>query len=474
MSESDQLLRDAVAHHQAGRLAEAQPIYEAILRADERNANALNLLGMVHHQQSRHDEAAALIARAVALAPAVAGFHNNLGNVRLAQRQHAQAEACYRRALQIQPNYVEAVNNLGVALIGQGKVEEAIPLFTRAIAMKHDYPSARNNLGNALRAKRMYREAIGCYRDAIAFDANHADAWGNLAIALLELGELGEAEAAARRAVALRPDNVAPYFTLGLTLEEAGRREEAKEQIAAALKLRPASRGLRFYLATLTGDEREFAAAPPEFVSMLFDNYADTFDRHLVGTLNYRAPQLLHDAVVAAGAGGGGGGGERSLDIADLGCGTGLCGQLFKPMARSLVGVDLSSRMISQARQRGVYDALHVEELTAFLKVRFTQFDLAVASDVLNYFGDLREVLLAAAQAMRGGGLLAFTLEKHDGGEGGAGYVLNKTRRYAHAIGYVRSLLSPTGWAEVSATEAALRSEGGKDVAGWVVVLRRG
>jgi predicted TPR repeat methyltransferase len=467
MSEVDELLQQAVAHHQAGRLEEARAIYESILRFDSRNPNALNLLGMVHHRQGRHEPAADMIRRAIAAAPNVAGFHNNLGNIRLAQRQNEQAEACYRKAMHVEPNYVEAINNLGVALMAQGKVEEAIPLFTRAIGMKHDYPSARNNLGNALRAKRMYRESLGCYRDAIAFDPNHADAWSNLAISELELGELAEAEAAARRAIALRPDHVGAYFTLGMTLEEAGRREEAKGQLAEALRLRPASRGLKFYLATLTGGEQEFAAAPPEFVSMLFDNYADTFDRHLVGTLNYRAPQLLHDAVTAARAGVRG---EASLDIADLGCGTGLCGELFKPMARSLIGVDLSSRMISQARQRGIYDALHVEELTAFLKVRYTQFDLAVASDVLNYFGDLREVLAAAGQAMRGDGMLAFTVEKH---EGEANYVLTKARRYAHSIEYVRSLLSPAGWSEVSATEGVLRTEGGSDVAGWVVVLRR-
>ena len=472
MADVNQLLREAVAHHQAGRLDRARPMYEAILRGDDRNANALNLLGMVHYQQGRLKDAELLIGRAIEVAPAVAGFHNNLGNVRLAQRQHELAEESYRRALQVQPNYLEAINNLGVALIGQGKIEAAIPLFTRAIAMKHDYPSARNNLGNALRAKRMYQESIACYRDAIAFEPNHADAWANMAIALLELGELGEAESAARRAVALRPDNVGAHFTLGMALDELGRRDEAKAQLAAALELKPASRGLRFYLATLTGDEHAFAAAPPEFVSMLFDNYAETFDRHLVGTLNYRAPQLLHDAVVAAGAAGAGGGAgtSRPLDIADLGCGTGLCGALVKPMARSLVGVDLSSRMINQARERGIYDALHVEELTSFLGARFTQFDLAVASDVLNYFGDLRHVLRAAAQAVRGGGVLAFTLEKHDGA---GDYVLNKTRRYAHSIGYVRSLLPQSEWTEVSATAGVLRTEGGKDVAGWIVVLRR-
>ncbi|MEA2711756.1 MAG: hypothetical protein QOF78_4357 [Phycisphaerales bacterium] len=464
MSEVDALLREAVAHHQAGRLAQAQPLYEQILRHDPQNPNALNLLGMVHHQQDRQDEAAAMIERAVKLAPSVAGFHNNLGNVRLAQRQHAQAEACYRRALQLLPNYVEAVNNLGVALMGQGKIEESIPIFTTAIEMKHDYPSARNNLGNALRAKRLYRESIACYRDAITFRADHPEAWGNIAISLLELGELAEAEAACHQAIAIRPDAVGPYYTLGLTLEVAGRRTEAADQIRAALKLKPASPLLQFFLSSLS-DDQPFAAAPPEFVRQLFDNYADTFDRHLLQKLNYRAPQLIFDAVTTGAAGV-----RAPLDIADLGCGTGLSGQLFKPMARSLVGVDLSSRMINQARQRGIYDALFVEELTDFLAVRFSQFDLAVASDVLNYFGDLEPVLLAAAQATRGGGTFAFTLEKHDGERG---YVLDKTRRYAHSIRYVRSLLPKTGWTEISVGEDVLRTESAKDVVGWVIVLKR-
>jgi predicted TPR repeat methyltransferase len=198
-------------------------------------------------------------------------------------------------------------------------------------------------------------------------------------------------------------------------------------------------------------------------VASLFDHYADTFDRHLLGTLGYRGPQLLHDAVVAAGVAAG------PLDIADLGCGTGLCGPLFKPMARTLVGVDLSSRMVHQARERKVYDELFVEELTEFLAARAKRFDLAVAADVLSYFGDLSGVLAAASQALREGGLFAFTLEKHDG----PGHVLNPTRRYAHSIEYVRSVLLSAKLREVSAEEEVLRTQNKRDVPGWVVVLQR-
>jgi predicted TPR repeat methyltransferase len=126
--------------------------------------------------------------------------------------------------------------------------------------------------------------------------------------------------------------------------------------------------------------------------------------------------------------------------------------------------------MIAQARERGIYDALQVEELTDFLAVRFAVFDLAVAADVLNYFGDLRPVLRAAGQAVRVGGAIAFTLEKHDGERD---YVLDKSRRYAHTIRYLRSLLGETGWAEVSVRDDVLRTEAKQDVVGWVIVLKR-
>src|SRR5690348_9861309 len=146
------ILREAVVHHQAGRLDLARSLYEEVLRLDEKNPNALNLLGMVHHTQGRNEHASELVARAIATAPAVAGFHNNLGTIRLAQRRCVDAENAFRRAIELEESdYIEAINNLGVALMGQGKMDDAIRQFLYCIDRKPNYPSARNNLGNALR-----------------------------------------------------------------------------------------------------------------------------------------------------------------------------------------------------------------------------------------------------------------------------------------------------------------------------------
>src|SRR4051812_34850404 len=65
-----QLIDTAIAHHRAGRLAEAELIYRQILEQDADQPDALHLLGLIAHQVGRSDVAEPLIRRAIELAPA--------------------------------------------------------------------------------------------------------------------------------------------------------------------------------------------------------------------------------------------------------------------------------------------------------------------------------------------------------------------------------------------------------------------
>jgi predicted TPR repeat methyltransferase len=219
------------------------------------------------------------------------------------------------------------------------------------------------------------------------------------------------------------------------------------------------------HLAACTGE-----GVPPrasdEYVQQVFDLFADSFDARLA-VLGYRAPTLVAAAVAAAPRVSAGG-----LSVLDAGCGTGLCAPLLKPFAGRLTGVDLSARMLAKARQRGLYDLLEQVELTAYLRVRTADYDLIVSADTLVYFGELDEVIGAAAAALSVGGLLCFTLEALGADESGD-YRLRPHGRYAHARAYLEAVLGRAGLILLRLDAEILRSEGGEPVSGWLVLAQR-
>lgn len=199
---------------------------------------------------------------------------------------------------------------------------------------------------------------------------------------------------------------------------------------------------------------------PPAYVAMVFDRY-DDYEQRMTERLHYQAPQALLGAVAAAL-----GPDPRPLRILDLGCGTGLMGDVIKPLAARLDGIDLSPAMIERSRARGIYDQLDAGDLFALLGSRSGGYDLLVAADVCPYIGDLTPFLAASAQALAAGGLLAFTVERGD-----AGWSLGGTRRFVHAPEHVRAVAAAGRWRVVSLTEAVLRTEGDAPVPGLVAVL---
>jgi predicted TPR repeat methyltransferase len=198
-------------------------------------------------------------------------------------------------------------------------------------------------------------------------------------------------------------------------------------------------------------------------VRSLFDDYAARFDRSLMVDLAYAAPNLLRGIV-----------GDRldaraSAVVIDLGCGTGICGPLFRPLADRLVGVDLSPGMLERAAQRGRYDELVVADLVDVMAGGRDPVDLCIAADVLVYIGDLAPALGAIAAALAPGGYLAFTTETAESGD----WRLRRSGRFAHARSYVRTVAEPAGLEMVTVERAILRTERGRPVAGDVWLLRR-
>jgi predicted TPR repeat methyltransferase len=379
---------------------------------------------------------------------------------------HAAAEGGYRAHLREFPGDASALHFLGLLRNQQGRGKEGISLMLAALEADPGYVDAWSNLGIAYYEERDLERAEKCCRKAIELSPGFANAWANLALTLRAKDSLEEALFALGRALELNPrqHNAALYY--GQLLYRLDRLPQAVEFYRNWLDRSPDDPIAQHMLAASGGTGCP-SRASDAYVRSTFDDFAESFDQSLQ-LLQYRAPQLLHDAVTSADVLPR----TEDLDVLDLGCGTGLCGPLLRPIARRLVGVDLSPQMISRAAARGVYDQLNCAELTEWLAACDRTFELAVAADVLCYFGDLDLAFARVRAVLAPDGCFGCSLEAAPEGESARPFMLRPHGRYQHRLAYIESSLVRSGLRAVRISHAVLRYERREPVVGYLVVAR--
>ncbi|HEX2538663.1 MAG TPA: tetratricopeptide repeat-containing glycosyltransferase family protein [Pseudolabrys sp.] len=185
----DGMLRDAAALHRAGRLAEAEPLYLAILHEVPAHFDALHLIGVVRQQQGRDAEAIAFIDRALALRPDnAAALSNRALSLRALGRAH-EALACCDRALAVKPDFADAHNNRGLALAALKRPAEALKSYEAALSHAPAHIDALNNCGIALFEVNRLDEALVCFDRVLALRPGHVHGSWNRAQVLLLMGD---------------------------------------------------------------------------------------------------------------------------------------------------------------------------------------------------------------------------------------------------------------------------------------------
>jgi tetratricopeptide (TPR) repeat protein len=179
--------------HQAGRLAEAEQAYHAILRVQPRHFNSLHLLGVICAHNGNHAEAVRQIDLALEVNPSVAAAHNNRGGALRELKRFEEALASYDRAIALKPNFTEALYNRGLALTELKRFDEALVSYDRAIALRPDYADAFNNRGVALQELKRFSQAVASYDRAIELRPDYAEAVNNRSGAREELKLFGDA-----------------------------------------------------------------------------------------------------------------------------------------------------------------------------------------------------------------------------------------------------------------------------------------
>ena len=464
----------ATAHNNFGNVLKDLKRYEAALDSYERAlkikpdfAEALNNRGNALKELKRLDEALASYDQALAFRPDYAEAHNNRGHALKELKRLDEALVSYDRALALGRNHPRTLHDRGDALQGLRRFDEAVASYNRALALRPDFAEALNNRGNALTAMSRLDEALASYDRALALRPDYAEAHYNRGNVFQELKRLDEALASYEQALALNPAVLGDFRaldSLGSSLYGLGRRDQAAGVYRRWLEAEPANPVAQHMYAAVSRDNVPQRASA-QYVTTLFDRFADSFDVTLE-RVDYAAPRLLYEALVQTVECNRG-----DLVVLDAGCGTGLCGVLLRSSAKVLVGVDLSSGMLARARALNLYDELVEGELCQFMASRPEEFDIVICADTLVYFGALEEAVMAAHQCLRPKGVFAFTVEALPE-ESSTPFSINAHGRYAHASEYVCGALESSGFSAIQCRSVVLRKEFGNDVKGHLVTCR--
>jgi len=436
--------------------------YQKALLLDPNYAQAHNNLASIYALQNNYQQALKHYRAAVHAQPDFTQAHYNLGLLLLKHHELSAAQIQFANVLALQPDHVDAQFYSGVLHLDNNRLDEAEQAFQKVLAIKDDHVFSLTNLGVIALKREHGQIAIDYFTKALGFDPANIEARNNIAatfihhdryenalthynvllkedpdnieylynsgVAQMALGHLKEATAHFETILKYEPQHFAALNNLAAIQMRLGHREDAITLLQRATAANPKDTACQFMLHALTGDEKHPEPCS-DYVSNLFNNYSLYYDQHMQGSLKYTLPFSIMRALHELGY-------IHFKHTMDLGCGTGLSGVVLREASEHLTGLDIAAKMLAQARDKDVYDALIEAELLTHLQENKQQYDLIVAADVLPYSGDLQPLFDIIKQRLTHQGLFVFSSEISQDQT----WALQDSARFCHHPDYIQEL----------------------------------
>ncbi len=287
----------------------------------------------------------------------------------------------------------------------------------------------------------------------------HVDHRYGLALQLVEWGDLQAAADLLTDTLPLAPLWPPIHFYLGDVCRRLGLSEDSEKHFVNYLALDPEDIMGAGIKLSLMGCYDPQQAMSRTYVTSLFDQYAPHFESSLVQKLDYHTPDIMAAFLPK----------ERYGRVLDLGCGTGLMGAAIKGRFEELNGIDVSARMIAQAKLKGLYNMLMVADIEEHLSATLDMYDLVTAADVFVYAGALEKIFIAVSSHLNPGGQFIMSVQNTDTD----GWVLGDDHRYAHSFSYVERCAHGAGMIARGSEKTHIRLDAGKPVAGKIVLCEK-
>ena len=307
------------------------------------------LIGRISHERSEWDYSIQNYTLALQHNPKSSPLFRNIGSVYHATQQYQLAFASYQQAVELDKNDASPYLKLAY-LYEELAMKDWLEASSNAVKCYEYYLESVNNgdlaalirFGNFLVREHDTEKAISIYHKALAISETYPSVWFNLAFAQIKLSMFDEGKHSLQNVIELDPNNLAAVHMLTAL-------DEKKSADVVTMN--------------------------ENYITQLFANYAQDYDEHL-RKMRYSVPRLVrqeiskkfgfeaaedhsvnlntcathaqnecddHKPLYNA-----------SLNVLDLGCGTGLVGIFLKDFSKKIVGVDISAEMIEVCRNKNV------------------------------------------------------------------------------------------------------------------------
>ena len=156
-----------MAMQAAGQRAQAIDMVRVHLRLRPRDADAVNLMGVLLQGAGELDESERWLRRAIAVDPGNAPAHNNLGTTLAFASRREEAIAQWERSAEIAPRYPLPWISLSQVYPQVNQASRGVDAGLRAVDLAPESPAAHHGLSYAYFQCGRIDEAVSTYREAI-------------------------------------------------------------------------------------------------------------------------------------------------------------------------------------------------------------------------------------------------------------------------------------------------------------------
>lgn len=218
---------------------EAKKELTNIIQNDEKNIEALKMLGLCHINLGEFKEGQGVFETVVKYKDdATSWFY--LANCYDNQNDFLHAISAYEEVLRMRSSYVDAYKNLAVVYVKNKEPQKAVDTVKKAIEFAGDKDYTIYYIaGTACMAMKKFEEAVDFLEKAIALNPKHAQLYNNLGTCYVTVGTLDKAYENFLKASELEPQNSITYFNIGSVLQLQNKHKEACEFFKKAYTLEP-------------------------------------------------------------------------------------------------------------------------------------------------------------------------------------------------------------------------------------------